>query len=130
MLFWIKVYSPIMKKFIIMVIVILAFFTIDHPLIKEPRDSLLADSIGFLSDASKINLSPTATSVKNKVSAQLKLSESELEYTEKTFTTDDSVRLFHLRYCRERDLNLYFYDERLTTVCKIVSEALELKRAK
>lgn len=119
-----------MKKFIILVIVILAFFTIDHPFIKEPRDSLLADGISFLSDASKVNLSPTATSVKNKIAAQLQLSESEREYTEKTFTTDDSVQLFHLRYCRERDLNLYFYDERLTRVCKIVSEALKLKRAK
>ncbi|EGI71898.1 hypothetical protein H5085_19325 [Pseudoalteromonas sp. SR43-6] len=119
-----------MKKFIILVVVILAFFTIDHPLIKEPRERLLGEGIGFLSDASKVNRSPAANMAKNRISSQLKLSESEGEYVEKTFTTDDSVQLFHLRYCRERDLNLYFYDDRLNTVCKIVTEALEQKRAK
>ncbi|MEL0642451.1 hypothetical protein V6260_17775 [Pseudoalteromonas aliena] len=119
-----------MKKFIILVVLILAFFTIDHPLIKEPREKLLEEGIGFLSDASKVNRSPAANMAKNRIAAQLKLSESEQEYIEKTFTTDDSVQLFHLRYCRERDLNLYFYDERLNMVCKIVSEALEQKRAK
>ena len=119
-----------MKKFIILVIVILAFFTIDHPLVKEPREKLLGQSIGFLSEASKINRSPTANIAKNRISTQLKLSESEREYVEKTFTTDDAVQLFHLRYCRERDLNLYFYAERLNKVCKIVSDVLEEKRAK
>ena len=114
----------------ILVVVILAFFTIDHPLIKEPRERLLGEGIGFLSDASKVNRSPAANMAKNRISSQLKLSESEGEYVEKTFTTDDSVQLFHLRYCRERDLNLYFYDDRLNTVCKIVTEALEQKRAK
>lgn len=126
---WIKVY-PTMKKFIILVIVVLAFFTVDHPLVKEPRERLFNDGIDFLSDASKVNRSPTASMTKNKISAQLTLSESEREYTEKTFTTDDSIRLFHLRYCRERDLNLYFYDERLNTVCKIVSGSLEHMRGK
>jgi hypothetical protein len=119
-----------MKKFIILVIVILAFFTIDHPLIKEPRERLLGEGIGFLSDASKVNRSPAANMAKSRISSQLKLSESEHEYIETAFTTDDSIQLFHLRYCRERDLNLYFYAERLNTVCKIVSESLEQKRAK
>ena len=119
-----------MKKFIILVIVVLAFFTVDHPLVKEPRERLFNDGIDLLSDASKVNRSPTASMTKNKISAQLTLSESEREYTEKTFTTDDSIRLFHLRYCRERDLNLYFYDERLNTVCKIVSGSLEHMRGK
>ena len=119
-----------MKKFIILVVLILAFFTIDHPLIKEPREKLLGESISFLSDATKINRSPAANTTKSNLSKQLQLSVSESEYVEKTFTTDDSVQLFHLRYCRERDLNLYFYGDRLNTVCKIVTEALEQKRAK
>ncbi|WP_024609500.1 hypothetical protein [Pseudoalteromonas sp. TB64] len=119
-----------MKKFIILVIVILALFTIDHPLIKEPREKLLGEGIGFLSDSTKMNRGPAANMAKNLISSQLKLSESESEYIEKTFTTNDSVQLFHLRYCRERDLNLYFYDDRLNTVCKIVSESLEQKRVK
>ena len=119
-----------MKKFIILIIVILAFFTIDHPLVKEPREKLLGQGIGFLSDASKVNRSPAANLAKNRISNELTLSSSEKEYVEKTFTTDDAVQLFNLRYCRERDLNLYFYAERLNKVCKIVSESLEQKRAK
>ncbi|KTF13151.1 hypothetical protein [Pseudoalteromonas sp. 10-33] len=119
-----------MKKFIILIIVILAFFTIDHPLVKEPREELLGEGIGFLSDASKVNRSPAANLAKNRISNELTLSGSEKEYVEKTFTTDDAVQLFNLRYCRERDLNLYFYADRLNTVCKIVSESLEQKRAK
>lgn len=109
-------------------IVILAFFTIDHPLIKEPREKLLGEGIGFISNASKINKSPAANMAKNRISNELTLSESEHEYINKTFTTNDSVRLFHLRYCRERDINLYFYAKRLNTVCKIVSETLDENR--
>ena len=56
-----------MKKFIILVVVILAFFTIDHPLIKEPRERLLGEGIGFLSDASKVNRSPAANMAKNRI---------------------------------------------------------------
>ncbi|AQP99912.1 MULTISPECIES: hypothetical protein [Pseudoalteromonas] len=119
-----------MKKFIILVIVILAFFTIDHPLIKEPREKLLGEGVSLLGESTKVNRNPAASMAKSNISAQLGLSESEHEYVEKTFTTDDSVRLFHLRYCRERDLNLYFYDDRLNTVCKIVSESLAQKRVK
>jgi hypothetical protein len=118
------------KKFIILVIVILAFFTIDHPLIKEPREKLLGEGVSLLGASTKVNRNPAASMAKSNISAQLGLSESEHEYVEKTFTTDDSVRLFHLRYCRERDLNLYFYDDRLNTVCKIVSESLAQKRVK
>ncbi|WP_372761642.1 hypothetical protein [Pseudoalteromonas sp.] len=119
-----------MKKFIILIIVVLAFFTIDHPLVKEPRERLLGEGVSFISEASKVNRGPVAQMTKNNISAQLSLSESEREYVEKTFTTDDSVQLFHLRYCRERDLNLYFYADRLNTVCKIAAESLAQKRAK
>ena len=119
-----------MKKFIILVLVILAFFTIDHPLIKEPREKLLGEGISFLSETTKVNRSPAANMTKSRIKSQLRLSDSGQEYVEKTFTTDDSVQLFNLRYCRERELNLYFYDERLNTVCKIISEALEQRRAK
>jgi len=44
-----------MKKFIILVLIILALFTIDHPLIKEPRERLLGDGVNVLSDFSQVN---------------------------------------------------------------------------
>lgn len=114
-----------MKKFLILVLIILALFTIDHPLIKEPREKLLGDGIGFLSNASKVNRSPAANMAKNNIKSQLNLSASELEYVEETFITDEKLQVFHLRYCREKDINIYFYGERLESVCSIVSSALK-----
>ena len=114
-----------MKKFLILVLIILALFTIDHPLIKEPRERLLGDGVSLLSDASKINRSPAANMAKTNIKSQLNLSNSEHEYIEETFTSDDELQVFHLRYCREKDINLYFYGERLNRVCSIVSNALE-----
>lgn len=119
-----------MKKFIILVIVILALFTIEHPLIKEPREQLLGEGIGFLSTATKLNRFPAASMTKNQINDQLTLSRTEKEYVEKTFTTDESIQLFHLRYCRQGDLNLYFYGERLATVCDVISQSLDKKRTK
>ena len=119
----IKVYSA-MKKFLILVLILLALFTIDHPLIKEPRDRLLGEGVGMISDVSNVNSSPVANMTKNKIKSQLNLSNSELEYIEETFTTDDKLQVFHLRYCREKDINLYFYGERLNRVCSIISYAV------
>ncbi len=60
----------------------------------------------------------------NNIKSQLQLSQSELEYVENTFTSDDKLQLFHLHYCREKDINLYFYGERLSRVCSITANAL------
>ncbi len=106
-------------------LIVLALFTIDHPLIKEPRERLLGDGISLLSDASKVNRSPAANLAKSNIKTQLNLSNSELEYVEDTFTTDEKLQVFHLHYCREKDINLYFYGERLNRVCSIVANALE-----
>ena len=93
-----------MKKFLILVLIVLALFTIDHPLIKEPRERLLGDGISLLSDASKVNRSPAANLAKSNIKTQLNLSNSELEYVEDTFTTDEKLQVFHLHYCREKIL--------------------------
>ena len=106
-------------------LIVLALFTIDHPLIKEPRERLLGDGISLLSDASKVNRSPASNLAKSNIKTQLNLSNSELEYVEDTFTTDEKLQVFHLHYCREKDINLYFYGERLNRVCSIVANALE-----
>tara|TARA_Y100000766_G_C18775732_1_gene540651 strand:- start:250 stop:609 length:360 start_codon:yes stop_codon:yes gene_type:complete len=119
-----------MKKFFILVVVILAFFTVDHPLVKEPRERLLGDGIGLLSSTTKVDRFPVATMTRNKINRQLALSRSEEDYIDKTFTNDESVKLFELRYCRQGDLNLYFYEERLLTVCRIIKESLAQARVK
>ena len=56
-----------MKKFLILVLIILALFTIDHPLIKEPRERLLGEGVSLISDASKVNRSPAANMAKNNI---------------------------------------------------------------
>ncbi|WP_213611141.1 hypothetical protein [Pseudoalteromonas sp.] len=119
-----------MKKFFILVIVILAFFTVDHPLVKEPRKRLLGEGVGFLSSKTKVDRFPVATKTRNNINKQLALSKSEQDYVAKTFTTDESVKVFELRYCRQGDLNLYFYEEQLTTVCHIIKESLAQVRVK
>jgi hypothetical protein len=117
-----------MKKFIILVILVLAFFTVDYPPLNEYRTKLFGDGVAILSESTKINRSPVANLTKTMIAKQLTLSESEREYIDKAFTTDDSVRLFHLHYCQERDLNLYFYEKRLDKVCHVINDALEMKR--
>ena len=72
-----------MKKFLILVLIILALFTIDHPLIKEPRERLLGEGVSLISDASKVNRSPAANMAKNNIKSQLNLSNSELEYIDR-----------------------------------------------
>ncbi|MCQ8880134.1 hypothetical protein NQT69_19245 [Pseudoalteromonas shioyasakiensis] len=119
-----------MKKFLFLVIVVLALFTIDHPMIKEPREKLLGEGVGILSSASNVNRGPAANMAKNRIKSALSLSESELEYLEETMQTDEQLQLFHTRYCRSKDLNLYFYEDRLNTVCKIAAESLAERRGK
>ncbi|KPH56747.1 hypothetical protein AMS58_20390 [Pseudoalteromonas porphyrae] len=119
-----------MKKFLVLVVVILALFTIDHPMIKEPREKLLGEGVGVLSDAGNINRGRGASMAKSRISSALTLSGSEREYLEDTLKTDEQLQLFHTRYCNSKDLNLYFYEDRLATVCSIVSESLIENRAK
>ena len=122
--------NSIMKLFLVLVLVVLALFTIDHPIIKEPRDKLLGDGVGVLSEASKVNRSPAANRAKNQIKSALTLSDSELEYLEGTMSSDEKLQIFHTRYCRSKDLNMYFYDDRLNTVCSIVTESLEEMRGR
>ena len=119
-----------MKKFLVLVVVILALFTIDHPMIKEPREKLLGEGVGLLSSASNVNRGPAASMAKNRIKSELTLSETELEYLEETMQTDEQLQLFHTRYCRSKDLNLYFYEDRLNTVCDIVATSLAERRGK
>ncbi|MBQ4834157.1 hypothetical protein J8L70_12960 [Pseudoalteromonas sp. MMG010] len=118
-----------MKKFIILIIILFALLSIDHPLLNKYRAQLLGDSVSYLSDAAKVNRSPVATLTKNLITKEIRLSDSEREYINKTFTSDESVRLFHLRYCKQHDLNLYFYEERLDQVCNTINVALDMKRS-
>lgn len=122
--------NSLMKLFIILILIVLALFTIDHPMIKEPRDKLLGEGVGVLSEASKVNRSPAANRAKNRIKSALTLSESELEYLEQTMSSDEKLQIFHNRYCRSKDLNMYFYDDRLNIICSIVTESLAELRGK
>lgn len=114
-----------MKKFLFLVIVILGLFTIDHPSIKEPREALLSQGITILSESSKVKKSPAAKRAREAVIRTVVLSAEEQTYVNDAFATDDKLKAFHLRYCKENDMNLYLYGLKLSQVCIIASDALK-----
>lgn len=113
-----------MKKFLFFVVILLALFTVDHPTIKEPRDAVLNHGIAILSDQSKVQRSPAAKIARTLITQELSLNQSELDYLNDALGTDDKLRAFHLRYCQEHDLNLYFYGDKLNVICRIAGESL------
>lgn len=113
-----------MKKFLLLVIVILALFTVDHPVIKEPREALLGEGVSLLSEQSKVARSTSAKIARTKIMQYFELDDTELEYLNEALGTDDKLKSFHLRYCKEKDLNLYFYGDKLNEICRIASEAI------
>lgn len=113
-----------MKKFLLLVVAILALFTIDHPAIKEPREALLGEGVSLLSEQSKVARSTSAKIARTQIAQKLELDETELEYLNDALGTDDKLKAFHLRYCKENDLNLYFYGNKLNVICKIAGESI------
>ena len=114
----------VIKKFLILVIVVLGLFAIDHPMIKEPREALLNQGVDILSESSKVQRSPAAKQARDIISRTLSLSAEEQSYVDAALATDDKLRAFHLRYCKESDMNLYLYGPTLMQVCDITTEAL------
>ncbi|MBQ4852226.1 hypothetical protein [Pseudoalteromonas sp. MMG012] len=113
-----------MKKFLLLVIIILGLFTIDHPSIKGPRDTLLNQGIDVLSESSKITRSPAAQQARESVTRTVSLSTQEQNYINEALATDEKLREFHLRYCEENDVNLDLYAPTLMQVCNVTSDIL------
>ncbi|TMN42705.1 hypothetical protein CWC03_05840 [Pseudoalteromonas sp. S2755] len=114
----------IMKKFLVLAIIVVALFTVDHPLIKEPRDRLLGQGVEVLSESSKVQRSTAARIARANVVKTITMTDDEKRYIEEALATDEKVRLFHLKYCKESDYNLYFYGPDLVKICEIAEQAI------
>ena len=113
-----------MKKFLLLVVLVLAFFTIDHPVIKEHREAILGEGVNLLNEQSKVARSTAAKIARTHITQKIELDETELEYLNDALSTDDKLKAFHLRYCKENDLNLYFYGNKLNEICRIAGESI------
>ncbi|MCF2859587.1 hypothetical protein L1286_19065 [Pseudoalteromonas sp. SMS1] len=114
-----------MKKYLLLVLIVLALFTIDHPLIKEPRDKLLQQGVETLGETSETQYSLAAKQARQLISQSIQLSESERSYLKTALATDEKVKIFHLRYCQEHELNMYFYGPKLKTICDAAAKAIK-----
>lgn len=109
-----------MKNFFIFVVIILALLSIDHPSIAKPRQALFDKFTGMLSDSGKIKRDQLAANTLKAVKARIKPSKSETAYLEEQFATNDTMAAFTSRYCRQKELNSYFYGDDLRQICRII----------
>ncbi|WP_440054318.1 hypothetical protein ACSLBF_15865 [Pseudoalteromonas sp. T1lg65] len=113
-----------MKKFFLFVAIVVAFFTIDHPWVKTPRDKLLGESIDALSESSKVQRNTTARYARTNIAKAIEMDADQQTYLNEALSSDDKTRLFHLRYCKERDTNLYFYSDQMTKICEVLEQTI------
>ncbi|MDK2596998.1 hypothetical protein [Pseudoalteromonas obscura] len=113
-----------MKKYLLLVLIVLALFTIDHPLIKEPRDKLLKQGVDTLGETSETQYSLAAKQARQHIASEIELTESEAAYLLTALATNEKVKVFHVRYCQEHELNLYFYGPKLKTICDAAKKAI------
>ncbi|CCQ12766.1 putative orphan protein [Pseudoalteromonas luteoviolacea B = ATCC 29581] len=117
-----------MKKFLLLMVIVLVFFTVDHPMIKEHRDTLLGEGMSVLGETSQLQHSMAAKVARSEIERQLSLSESEHEYIQEALLTNKKLDEFYIRYCEREELNLYFYEDRLAVICDIVQSSLQDKK--
>ncbi|ALU43917.1 hypothetical protein [Pseudoalteromonas rubra] len=113
-----------MKKYLILVVAILALFTIDHPSIKEPREQIIQYGVDLLGDTSKAQYSLAAKLARQQIKKELTLTESEQNYIMSALSTNEKMKVFHLKFCEGNELNMYFYGPKLLDVCEIAAGSL------
>ncbi|WP_125564528.1 hypothetical protein [Pseudoalteromonas rubra] len=113
-----------MKKYLILVVAILALFTIDHPSVKEPREKIIQYGVDLLGDTSKAQYSLAAKLARQQIKKELTLTESEHDYIMSALSTNEKMKVFHLKFCEGNELNMYFYGPKLLDVCEIAASSL------
>lgn len=110
-----------MKKLLIFVIVLFALLSIDHPIIKEPRDKILGTVMSDLSDSSKVNKEVKAKKARERIYDALSLSAAQNSHIEQHLSTNNSMARWQQKYCVDRELNEYFYGDDLMQICSIIT---------
>jgi len=113
-----------MKNFFIFVVIILALLSIDHEIIKKPRDELFAMFSDKMSESTKLQKDKLAKKINAEIKAKVKLKEKERIHLDENTDTDVKVSVFHKRYCTDRDLNQFFYGDKLRQICQIMASEI------
>ena len=114
-----------MKNFFLLVIVILAFFSIDHKIIKEPREELFDFISDFLSGSIKTTKDSAAKKANERIKNKLQLTSAQSTYIDTHTKTNKKLIAFNTRFCVNNDLNLYFQGNALRQVCQIIEQQVK-----
>ncbi|SFD29244.1 hypothetical protein [Pseudoalteromonas denitrificans] len=114
-----------MKNFFLFIILVLAFLSIDHPTVKEPRLALFNTISGMLSGSTQIEKNSTAKQTKKMIENKLELTSSQINYLTIQTKTNAKLKAFHKRFCEQNDLNLYFQGNDLRQVCQITAKQVK-----
>jgi len=114
-----------MKNFLLLVVLILAFFSIDHKIIKEPREELFGTITHFLSGSIKTTKDSAAKSASERIKSKLELTSTQSTYIDTHTKTNQKMKAFNTRFCIKNDLNLYFQGNDLRQICQIIEQQVK-----
>lgn len=109
-----------MKNFLILVIVILALLSIDHPSIAKPRAELFGKISNFLGDSTVIKKDQLSKNVVADIKQDERLSNEVQKYLVGMFTHNDGVKRFNTTYCVNGEFNEKLYSDDTRIVCDII----------
>ncbi|MFY8273784.1 hypothetical protein AAEU32_06625 [Pseudoalteromonas sp. SSDWG2] len=110
-----------MKKLLLFVIVLFALMSIDHPVIKEPRDKLLGTVMTDLSESSQVKHEVKAKKALASIRDAISLnSEQDIHITQNLRTNANMFR-WEKQYCINKELNEFFYGDDLLQICQIIA---------
>lgn len=115
-----------MKKLFLVVILILAFFSINHKMINEPRENLFNTLADILSGSMKATKDRAAKEANKHIKNILELTPAQSTYVDTHSKTNQKLRAFNTRFCINNDFNLYFQGNDLRQVCQIIE--LQVKK--
>ncbi|MEM0515102.1 hypothetical protein WCN91_06625 [Pseudoalteromonas sp. YIC-827] len=110
-----------MKKLLLLVVILLALLSVDHPLIKNPRDKILGSVVSDLSDSTQVQREVKAKHALTEVRSQLKLNKDQDTHLADSFKTVRGMHWWEQKYCKNRELNQYFYGDDLLQTCTIIA---------
>ncbi|MBS3797237.1 hypothetical protein [Pseudoalteromonas sp. BDTF-M6] len=110
-----------MKKLLLLVVILLALLSVDHPLIKNPRDKILGKVVSDLSDSTQVQREVRAKHALTEIRSQLNLDKEQDAHLAENFRTVRSMHRWEQLYCKDRNLNQYFYGDDLLQSCTIIA---------
>ncbi|BBN80251.1 hypothetical protein PA25_02360 [Pseudoalteromonas sp. A25] len=114
-----------MKKFLIFALLIVALFTTDIEMIKQPRQQLLETSIAILSESTKVQRPSAATRARTSIEQQIPLTDKQAAHLDEELANDFVMKKFYQQYCVEREMSLYFFTDKLENICDILERAMQ-----